>query len=408
MTGFLSGLHPSLFLSALQPSQTLRARWFLVPRGAALRRGLVVVQMSISLSLIIVSAVIYGQVGFLKGKNLGFNQQHVVSIPLGISNEENPKLLERLQNELATEPRIQAISGAFTHPTMFGSQAQDVVYNGRRLDESIPINLTSVTFDFLETLQIELEEGRSFSRDFGTERGNLIVNQRFAEILGVESALGRVIHIGEDHQGTIIGVMQDFHLESVSSGMIEPLILFLNPNVNYIFARISPGDAAAAMDSLKAGWKRAAPHLPFVCNFLDQEFEELYSSLEGLGRALKILTLLAASIACLGLLGLASFSTQKRTKEIGVRKVLGASLPRVISLLYREFVLLAAVSVFATTPVTWWLMRSWLQSFPYRISLSIWIFIQAGFAILAVTLLSVSYQTLKTALSDPVKSLRYE
>ncbi|MFA9455052.1 MAG: ABC transporter permease, partial [Candidatus Aminicenantaceae bacterium] len=289
LTGVLSGLYPSVVLSALQPSQTLRSKSSIGLRGTVLRKGLVVIQMSISLALIIASAVIYGQIGFLKSKDLGFNQKHVVSIPLGISKKENPELLERLRNELQSDPRIQLVSGAFTHPTMLGSQARGVVYNGRQLDEDMPINLTSVTFDFIETLEIKMVEGRSFARDFGAERGNLIVNQRFTEIMGVESAMGRKLHIGDEYQGTIVGVMQDFHLESVSSRMIGPLILFLNPNVNYIFARISPGEVATALESLEEGWKNAAPHLPFAYTFLDQELAELYSDVEGLGTALKLM-----------------------------------------------------------------------------------------------------------------------
>lgn len=408
LTGILSGAYPALFLSRFQPVQTLKKRSSEMLRGAAMRKTLVVVQMSISLALIIVSVVILNQIGFLKSKDLGFNQEHVVSIPLGISNQENPELLERIKAELGATPRIQLVSGAFTHPTMFGSQAQDVVHNGRRLDEDLPVNITSVTHDFIETLQIKMLQGRSFSRDYGIERGNLIVNQSFEQILGVDSALGQTIHLGEDYQGTIVGVMQDFHMESVSGRMIGPLILFQNPDVNYIFARISPGDLAGALGSLEQAWKKAAPHLPFAYTFLDQEFDELYSDVEGLGTALKFMTLLAVFIACLGLLGLASFSTRKRTKEIGMRKVLGASMTDIVSLLSRDFVKLVLTANLLTWPVAWWLMHSWLQSFPYRVSLNIWIFILAGASVLGATLLTVSYQTLKTALADPVDSLRYE
>jgi putative ABC transport system permease protein len=202
--------------------------------------------------------------------------------------------------------------------------------------------------------------------------------------------------------------MQDFHMESVSGRMIGPLILFLNPGVNYIFARISPGDPAGALGSMEQAWKKAAPHLPFVYTFLDLEFDELFSEVENLGTGLQFMTLLAVFIACLGLFGLASFSTRKRTKEIGMRKVLGASMTDIVALLSRDFVKLVLTANLLTWPVAWWLMHSWLQSFPYRVSLNLWVFLLAGAAVLGATLLTVSYQTLKTALADPVDSLRYE
>ncbi len=408
LTGMLSGSYPALFLSALTPTKALKTSPAAPFQGAVLRQILVVLQMSISLVLIIVSAVIFRQIDYMKNKDLGFNQDHVVSIPLGISNAENPQILERFRNELESDPRILTVSGAFTHPTRFGTHAQDVVFNGRRLDEDMPINLTSVTFEFIETLQIEMVKGRSFASDYGAERGNLIVNRRFEEVLGLESALGRVLSIGETYQGRVVGVMQDFHLEAVSGELIGPLVLFLNPNINYIFVRLAPGDVAAALNAMEKSWKEVAPHLPFAYSFLDEDFGRLYSEVENLGTGLKFLTLAAGLIACLGLLGLASFAARKHTKEIGVRKVLGASASGLVLYLGGGFVRLALLANLFAWPLAWWVGHDWLGRFPYRVNLSLGIFLSAGFLVLIATLMTVSYQTIRAARVDPVKSLRFE
>jgi len=408
LTGILAGSYPALFLSAFKPSKALKARPTAPFQGVVLRQVLVVIQMSISLVLIIISVVIFRQIDYLRNKDLGFDQEHVVSIPLGISNAENPKIYERFKSELERSPRILTVSGAFTHPTRFGTHAQDVVYNGRRLDEDMPINLTSVTFDFIETLQIEVIEGRSFSSEYGTERGNLIVNQRFEEVLGMESAVDRVISIGETYRGRVVGVMRDFHLEAVSGELIGPLALFLDPNINYIFVRLAPGDVTAALNVMKESWKEVAPHLPFAYSFLDEDFGRLYREVENLGAGLKYLTLLAGFIACLGMLGLASFAARKHTKEIGVRKIMGASVSGLILYLGGGFVRLVLVANLFAWPLAWWLGHDWLQRFPYRVNLSLWVFLSAGLIVLIATLMTVSYQILKAARVDPVKSLRFE
>jgi putative ABC transport system permease protein len=408
LTGLLSGSYPAMFLSAFQPGSTLKSQAPSLLRGSRLRKILVVFQMSISLILVIGSVVIVTQGGYLKNKDLGFNKEHVLSIPLGISNTENPKLYERFKEELRLNPSVGAVSGAFTHPTMFGTQAQDVSYNGNTLADKLPINLTSVTYDFVETLQIKLARGRSFSRDYGTERGNVLVNQQMERVLGNDSALGKVIRIGSEYEGRIVGVLKDFHMESVSSGKIGPVILFLNPNVNYIFVRVVPADMEKTLKSLEAAWKNTAPHLPFAYTFLDQDFARLYQDVESLGSVLKYMTVLAGLIACLGLLGLASFSARKRTKEIGVRKICGASSAGIVALLCRDFTKLVLFANLCAWPAAGWLMYSWLQSFPYRAPLKFWIFLSAGLGLLAVTLVTVSLQALKAALARPIDSLRYE
>ena len=407
-TGILSGSYPALFLSSFEPVIVLKKRSASGQRGTFLRKGLVLVQLSISLILLILSAVIFSQIDYLKSKDLGLSKVHVVTIPLGIANEENSQIYKRFKNEIKQTSEIENVTAAFTHPTYFGTQAKDVVFEGRKLDEEMPINVTSVDFDFIETLKIEVLEGRSFAEEYGAEKNNLIINEKLETILGDGSALNKTLEIGNDYKGRVIGVVKDFHLESVSNSQIGPLILFLNPGINYIFVRIRPDDIASTLERLEQTWMKIAPHLPFTYSFLDEEFDQLYSDVENLGVILKYFTIIAGFIACLGLFALSSFAAERRTKEIGIRKVLGSSVGDILYLLNKDFLKLILMANVISWPISWILMNSWLENFPYRVGLSWSTFVLMGLLTLFVTLVTVSIQTLRASFANPSNSLRYE
>jgi putative ABC transport system permease protein len=408
VTGILSGSYPALFLSSFKPVKVLYRHAQSSSKGSLTRKMLVLFQMSISLVLLMVSVIIYSQIDYLKNKDLGLDKEHVISIPLGIANEENSDIYKRFKNEIKQTPQIDGVTAAFTHPTRFGTQAQDIIFEGRRLDEEMPINITSVDFDFIETLKIKVMKGRSFSEDYGTERGNLIINERFEKILGDKSALNKTLYIGDTYIGNIIGVVQDFHIESVSNAYIGPLILFLNPRINYIFVRFRHEDLASVLEIMEQTWMKDAPHLPFTYNFLDEEFDRLYTDIENLGSIIKYFTVIAGFIAFLGLFALSSFAAEKRTKEIGIRKVFGSSVGNILFLLNKDFVRLILLANICVWPISWIIMHRWLRNFPYHVNFSWITFVLSGLAALVLTMIAVSYQTIKAALADPVNSLRYE
>jgi putative ABC transport system permease protein len=265
-----------------------------------------------------------------------------------------------------------------------------------------------VDFDFIETLKIEVLNGRSFAEEFGAEKNNLIINERLETIMGDGSSLNKTLEIGSEYKGNIVGVVKDFHLESVSNSRIGPLILFLNPGINYIFVRIRPESIPSTLEQMEQAWMKIAPHLPFTYNFLDEEFDQLYTDVENLGAILKYFTAIAGFIACLGLFALSSFAAERRTKEIGIRKVLGSSVGNILILLNKDFLKLILMANVIAWPVSWILMNNWLENFPYRVGLSWSTFVLAGLLTLFVTLVTVSFQTLKASLANPSHSLRYE
>jgi len=406
LTGIIAGIYPAVFLSGFRPAAVLKGKGISGKKGDLFRKILVVLQFSLSVMMIIGTLVVFNQVKYIKNKDLGFDKEHLLYIYV----EGNlTKSYSSMKNELIQNPGIKNISLTSHSPTGIYNNGQDWDWEGRDPNINPLVTYFGVDPDFLDTFQMEIEQGESFRKGTENSGSNVIVNERFAEIMGLENIIGaRLSNGGMTFQ--VIGVVKDFHFTPVNRE-IGPLLLYHNPQMreyNYMFIRLSPGDIPGSLASIKESAKKFNPGFPFEYRFLDQDYDLLYRSLERVMGIVRTFTFLAIVISCLGLFGLASFTAEQRTKEIGIRKVLGASVSKIIFMLSKEYAKWVLIANVIAWPVAYFLMHRWLSDFPYRIPLSWTIFFGTAVLSLFIAQITVSLQALKAAHSDPVDSLRYE
>lgn len=406
---------PALIISATKSIHLFKTNQRVNFKKIPIVKSLIVVQFTVSIVLLAVTTLFYKQVHFLEKYNPGFAKEELVTIPLymrpgeGLFNEN----MDVFCQELKKQTGIKNVSLAFSSPSDVQTSSGDFRCDGMPEGKTVNLQWNSVYYDYFETLGVNLVDGRSFSRDFAGDMIDydnggkcvFVINQKAANEMGISNPIGKTLHTYQ--KGPIIGIVEDFNFKSLHSE-ITPICFNMNPfYYNEIIVRINPG-VPAVLDQIKTVWKQLVPDYPIEFSFVNDQMNKMYESEKSLTANLNLFSGIAILIACMGLLSLTILAMQNRTKEIGIRKINGAKISEVMAMLNKDFVKWVAIAFIIATPIAWYAMNKWLESFAYKTSLSWWIFALAGLLALGIALLTVSWQSWRAATRNPVEALRYE
>ncbi len=401
LTGIIAGSYPALYLSSFKPVKIFKGNLRTGPGNSIFRKIMVSLQFVLTICLIITTLTVNRQMFYLKNKKLGFNKEHLLYVHLTGELRQKTDLLKQ---ELKKNNVVQNVSIVSSLPLPVNWSLLLDSWEGSQANDKLLVHLLAADYDFLNTMELFMTEGRFFSKEFVSDTlDGVIVNETAVRTMGIDSPIGK-----KAGNWRIIGVMKDFHFRSLHSKITPLMFIFPKKRSNYLLIRLKTGDVAQSLKSLETTWRKSFAEYPFEYRFLDERINKLYSSEQQIEKIMKVFTLLAVFIACLGLFGLASFTTEQRRKEIGIRKVLGLSVGGIVKMLANDFTQYVLYANLISWPIAWLAMNKWLQNFAYRIQLHVWMFLTAGILALLVALLTIGYHSIRAATANPVEALRYE
>jgi putative ABC transport system permease protein len=404
--GLLAGIYPAIVLSSFKPILVLKGRFATGSRGSLLRRSLVVSQFTISVALIISTIIVYRQMNYMRSQDLGFSKDQMMVI-----NTNDDPAKESFMHSIESIPNVKSVTMSSSVPGGGNMGAYSKIENVKGDMQIANLGFYFVDFEYTKQFDIKLVAGRTFSRNFMTDTTqSMIMNEAAVKMFGYRSPQDIVGKKFSQwgREGKVIGVMKDFHYRSLQEE-IKPLTMRIEPTgCNLVCIKVAQNNLPATISAIEGKWNSVIPARPFDYFFLDEFFDKQYRSEQRFGKLFLNFAVLAIIISCLGLLGLASYSTMQRTREIGIRKVLGASVPNIVNLLSKDFLKLVIIAIVIASPVAWFVMNSWLQEFAYRMSISWWVFAAAACTAILIAVVTVSFQAIRAAVSNPVVSLRTE